>query len=205
MNIEKINAQISEFCTASGFTFGGKSATAENVAQIKKWLLEEFAEYERETEQPKAAKELLDIAYFALTECWQYGFKLQNAIVYNGYLKKFINNLVDNIGLIGIQHISLSFLVVQIEKEVAALNFSFEKTFDALQKSNMSKFLTQESDVEPSILKNLQKKNEDGTQRYKSVGHVKNGEIFAIVCLETGKILKGIHYKEPDFKNCQNF
>jgi hypothetical protein len=202
MNIEKINAQIQEFCLASGFTFGGKTATPENLAHTSKLIWEEFAEYEKETFQPGAAKEMADILYISLTESWQYGVKMEGSSLWERVnFIRLINSILNAISVGYGLSFDLHQLAHHAQKEIYALGFDFEKTFDALQESNMSKFLTKESDVEPSIFKNLQLLNPDGTQRYKNVGYVEQGGIFTIKCLETGKTLKGIHYKECDLSN----
>lgn len=206
MNISKINNQIAEFCTASGFEFGGTQVNMEVTAKL---VRDEFKEWESETHQTKACKEAADIAYISLSECYRYGYQLREHQVYDKPnsvdFRKLINSFLDalNIGNAWGVSFDLAQIVEENRKFIEACNFDFEKVFDALHTSNMSKFLTKLEDVQPSIDYNLSLTNEDGTQRYAQVGYIEQGGLFVIKCLQTGKILKGIHFKECDLSNCQ--
>lgn len=212
MNIEKINQSITEFCTAAGFEFGTMKPTPENINRTKKFILEEVEEYEKETYQPAAAKELIDIAYFLLTESYRYGVSKPFAVSPQDKGRLNPKPIIDQFcieltvleedGNIYAQKLS-SWLLAYIEKEVGAMNFDFQACFDAVHTSNMSKFLNCKRDAEIALIECQNAKNDKGEPKYGMLGIVECGGVYSIKDANSGKVVKEhSFYHKADLSGC---
>lgn len=92
---------------------------------------------------------------------------------------------------------ALGDLLVVVAGHIDHLGFSPVLTLQAVMDSNDSKWCYSEEDAEKSV------EAYKSDTRYTNVHHKKAGDKWVIwgTVVETGKIkiLKGIHYKEPDF------